>query len=372
VETLRRERNRLESTLARLTEEREELAAADPAVLGRAVEDAEAERDAAEQRLLLAEQALTAAITARDEAVEADRVAGTAEAGANRAWRAAAAELDHLREAYEDEDRLRGELTRRIEDAERLLREGHQLDPEHAVRELTEEDTVEALAKRAELVQRRLALLGRVNLLAEGEYGSLQERHDFLARELDDVRKARRDLLEVIRQVEEQVIELFDSAFRDVAAEFESLFSELFPGGEGRLMLTDPADPLHTGIEIEARPGRKRVKRISLLSGGERALTALGFLFSIFRARPSPFYLLDEVEAALDDVNLHRFLGLIKGFAGSSQVLIVTHQKRSMEAADMLYGVSMSRDGASTVVSQKLEDIRVEDVVPVPDSEAVS
>jgi len=131
-------------------------------------------------------------------------------------------------------------------------------------------------------------------------------------------------------------------------------------------------DLLHTGVEIEARPGRKRVKRISLLSGGERALTALGFLFAIFRARPSPFYLLDEVEAALDDVNLHRFLGLIRGFAGTSQVLVVTHQKRTMEAADMLYGVSMDRDGSSTVVSQKLEDVRVEDVVALPDAEPVS
>ena len=210
-----------------------------------------------------------------------------------------------------------------------------------------------------------------LNLLAEGEFGGLQERHDFLARELDDVRTARRDLLDVIRQVDDQVIQLFDSAFRDVATEFEALFSELFPGGEGRLLLTDPADLLHTGIELEARPGRKRVKRISLLSGGERALVALAFLFSIFRARPSPFYLLDEVEAALDDVNLHRFLGLIKGFAGVSQVLVVTHQKRTMEAADMLYGVSMTRGGASTVVSQKLEDVRPEDVLAVPDAESV-
>ena len=164
----------------------------------------------------------------------------------------------------------------------------------------------------------------------------------------------------------EEVVQLFDTAFRDVASEFERLFSELFPGGEGKLSLTDPADLLHSGIEIEARPGRKRVKRISLLSGGERALTALGFLFSIFRARPSPFYLLDEVEAALDDVNLHRFLGLIKDFAATSQVLVVTHQKRTMEAADMLYGVSMARDGSSRVVSQKLDDVAPAEVVPIP------
>ena len=312
------------------------------------------------------EHALTEAIAGRDAAVEADREAAAAETEANRAWRRAAAELDALREAYEEDDRLRGDLNRRIDEAERLIREGHELDPDRALANLTEDDTIEALAKRSDLAQRRLALLGRVNLLAEGEYGALQERHDFLARELDDVRKARRDLLEVIRKVDEEVVQLFDAAFRDVASEFERLFSELFPGGEGKLSLTDPADLLHSGIEIEARPGRKRVKRISLLSGGERALTALGFLFSIFRARPSPFYLLDEVEAALDDVNLHRFLGLIKDFAATSQVLVVTHQKRTMEAADMLYGVSMARDGSSRVVSQKLDDVAPAEVVPIP------
>jgi chromosome segregation protein len=366
VETLRRDRYRLEATLSRLHREREELGAADPVALDQAVREAEHDRVNAQQLVAFAEHALTQAIAARDEAVEADRAAAAAETDANRAWRQAAGDLDALREAYEEDDRLRGELNRRIDEAERLIREGHEMDPEAALETLTEEDTVEALAKRSDLAQRRLALLGRVNLLAEGEFGALQERHDFLARELDDVRKARRDLLEVIRRVEEEVVTLFDVAFRDVAAEFEALFSELFPGGEGKLVLTDPANLLNTGIEIEARPGRKRVKRISLLSGGERALTALGFLFAIFRARPSPFYLLDEVEAALDDVNLHRFIGLIKGFAATSQVLVVTHQKRTMEAADMLYGVSMARDGSSRVVSQKLDDVAPAEVVPMP------
>jgi chromosome segregation protein len=211
------------------------------------------------------------------------------------------------------------------------------------------------LEKRAELVARRLSMLGRVNLLAGGEFEALQERHDFMARELDDVRAARRDLLEVIRRVDDEVVRLFDVAFRDVAREFEALFVDLFPGGEGRVVLTDPADLLGSGIEVEARPGRKRVKRISLLSGGERALTALAFLFAIFRARPSPFYLLDEVEAALDDVNLSRFIRLIEGFARDSQVIVVTHQKRTMEAADILYGVSMRGEGASAVISQRFD-----------------
>jgi chromosome segregation protein len=169
------------------------------------------------------------------------------------------------------------------------------------------------------------------------------------------VKSARRDLLELIQRIDQEISSSFDAAFHDVATEFQKLFEELFPGGEGKLVLTDPADLLGTGLEIEARPGRKRVRRISLLSGGERALTAMAFLFAIFRARPSPFYLLDEVEPALDDVNLHRFLRLIEAFARDSQVLVVTHQKRTMEMAEMLYGVSMSKDGTSRVVCQRFE-----------------
>ena len=221
--------------------------------------------------------------------------------------------------------------------------------------ELSEEDSVQGLERRAELIQRRLALLGRVNLFASGEFEALEERHDFLHRELDDVRRARRDLVEVIQRIEAEIVTTFESAYRDVAQEFERLIKELFPGGEGRLVATEPGDLLSTGIEIEARPGRKRVKRISLLSGGERALVALAFLFAIFKARPSPFYLMDEVEPALDDVNLHRFIRLVEGFAGDAQVLIVTHQKRTMEVAEMMYGVSMGKDGTSKVVAQRLD-----------------
>jgi chromosome segregation protein len=149
--------------------------------------------------------------------------------------------------------------------------------------------------------------------------------------------------------------ELFDEAFRDVSREFSELFSDLFPGGEGRLILEDPTDILNTGIEIEARPGRKRVKRLSLLSGGERSMAAIAFLFAIFKARPSPFYLMDEVEPALDDVNLLRFLDALRSLSDRSQVIIVTHQKRTMELADVLYGVSMSREGTTKIVAQRLE-----------------
>ena len=356
VETLRRDRAALESRLSAVRAERETLAAQDPAALRAAVEVAEAARTAAEEALAQAEARLDEATVLRNAAAASERAATDDEAGVNRAWREASTELERLREEYEDEDRVRGDLERRIRDAERLLREGHQRDPQEALTELSDEDTVESLEKRAELVQRRLGLLGRVNLLAGGEFEALQERHDFLARELDDVRRAKRDLLEVIQRIESEITATFESAYRDVAAEFERLFKELFPGGEGRLVATEPGDPLNTGIEIEARPGRKRVKRISLLSGGERALTAMAFLFAIFRARPSPFYLMDEVEPALDDVNLHRFLKLLEGFVADSQVLIVTHQKRTMEVAGMMYGVSMSKDGTSKVVAQRLDE----------------
>jgi chromosome segregation protein len=355
VETLRRDRASLDERRRRLRAEVEELSSTDPAQLRAELDSAVAARAEAEAALSSAEEADVEATAARDRAAGAQRAAADAEMDANRRWREASAELERLRDEYEEDDRVRGDLERRIRDAERLLRDGHQKEPAEALAALTDGDRVEALEKRAEMVQRRLGLLGRVNLLASEEFSSLQERHDFLARELDDVRKARRDLLEVVRRIEEEITQTFESAWRDVAAQFEALFAELFPGGEGRLLLTDPADPLETGIEIEARPGRKRVKRISLLSGGERALTALAFLFSIFKARPSPFYLMDEVEPALDDVNLHRFIKLVRDFADESQVLIVTHQKRTMEVADMMYGVSMSKDGTSKVVAQRLE-----------------
>src|ERR687887_180600 len=355
VETLRRDRSSLQSRLAGVRGELETLAAQDPKALAEALGAAEAARSAAETSLAEAEAAFEAASSRWDEIAARERSATEAEAEVNRRWREASTELDRLREAYEDDDRSRGDLERRIRDAEWLVREGHGRDPEEALAELTEEDTVEALERRAELIQRRLGLLGRVNLLATGELESLQERHDFLARELDDVRTARRDLLGVIERIELEITTTFEEAYRDVAAEFERLIADLFPGGEGRLVSTTPGDPLNTGIEIEARPGRKRVRRISLLSGGERALVAMAFLFAIFRTRPSPFYLLDEVEPALDDVNLHRFLELLQGFAADSQVLIVTHQKRTMEIAAMLYGVSMGKDGTSRVVAQRLE-----------------
>ncbi len=209
---------------------------------------------------------------------------------------------------------------------------------------------------RLEAAERALARLGRVNPLALEEYAALQERSAFLAAQLQDLQATRRDLLTVVQEVDERVHEVFAQAYADTAREFGHVFATLFPGGEGRLVLTQPDDLLNTGIEVLARPAGKRVSRLSLLSGGERSLTALALLVAIFRARPSPFYVLDEVEAALDDRNLGRLLTLLGELRESSQLLVITHQKRTMEIADALYGVTMRGDGISTVVSQRLRE----------------
>jgi chromosome segregation protein len=210
--------------------------------------------------------------------------------------------------------------------------------------------------RRAAVAQRQLNQLGRVNPLALEEYAALEERHAFLATQLEDLKKTRRDLLTVVKEVDDRVQQVFAAAFEDTAREFEQIFGRLFPGGQGRLILTEPDDMLATGIDFEARPPGKKVKRLSLLSGGERSLTAIAFLLAIFMARPSPFYVLDEVEAALDDTNLQRLLQIFDELRATSQLIVVTHQKRTMEAADSLYGISMQGDGVSSVVSQRLRE----------------
>lgn len=359
VEALKQERSRLEAGVERARRDVGTLASEDPVALREALRSAEAERAAAEEALRNAEGNLAGALAALRAATDSARSIRERHADANRGWRESAAAAERIRLEHEEEDRARHDLERRIAESERLIREGHGAEPDEALAELSEEETVEEVARRADTVARRLGLLGKVNLLATGELGAVQERHDFLVREVEDVRAARRDLQEVIREVDRRVAEMFRAAFDDVAGEFSNLFALMFPGGEGRLTLTAPDDLLASGIEVEARPGRGKVRRLSLLSGGERSLAALAFLFAIFKARPSPFYLMDEVEAALDDVNLLRFLELVKTFAEASQILIVTHQKRTMEMADVLYGVSRSRDGASTVISQRLLEVGV-------------
>ncbi len=209
--------------------------------------------------------------------------------------------------------------------------------------------------KRLKRAERDLAALGKVNPLALEEFAALEERHQFLSSQLEDLKSSRKDLMDIIKEVDQRVEEVFTAAFADTAVQFERVFGRLFPGGEGKLILTDPTDMLNTGIEVEARPAGKKIKRLSLLSGGERSLTAVALLVAIFKARPSPFYVMDEVEAALDDTNLGRLITIFEELRESSQLIIITHQKRTMEVADALYGVSMRGDGVSTVISQRMD-----------------
>ena len=222
-------------------------------------------------------------------------------------------------------------------------------EPQAYVREIQE--------KRLRSGERRLAALGRINPLALEEFTALEERHTFLTTQLEDLKRSKRDLLDIIREVDERIERVFTEAYHDVAVQFERVFSRLFPGGEGRLILTDPDNMLTTGLDVEARPPGKKIKRLSLLSGGERSLVAVALLVSIFTARPSPFYILDEVEAALDDANLGRLILLLEELRDSSQLIVITHQKRTMEIADALYGVTMRGDGVTTVVSQRMSEV---------------
>lgn len=288
------------------------------------------------------------------------------------AARASAQQLDRLRAERAGLERELGELRERMSRVERDDAEAR-LRLENAIVTLRTEYDVEphvaldapappvpegtTLAGRARELERELRLMGPINPLALAEYEALEERHRFLQEQLDDVKSTRRELARVIRAVDREIVTVFEQAFHDVAEHFAGLFTTLFPGGSGRLVLVDPDNLLETGVEIEARPSGKNVRRLSLLSGGERSLTALAYLFAVFRARPSPFYLLDEVEAALDDVNLHRFLDLVHEFRDEAQLVIVTHQKRTMEAADVLYGVSMPPGGSTRVVSQRASDV---------------
>ncbi len=214
----------------------------------------------------------------------------------------------------------------------------------------------EEQTRRLRTAERALAQLGRINPLALEEFSALEERHKFLTEQLEDLKRTRRDLMDIVREVDERVEQVFTEAYADVSRAFDSTFARLFPGGEGRLVLTAPDDMLATGVEVEARPPGKKVKRLSLLSGGERSLVAVAFLVALFKARPSPFYILDEVEAALDDTNLGRLLEIYEELRENSQLLVITHQKRTMEVGDALYGVTMRGDGVSAVISQRLRE----------------
>ena len=266
-------------------------------------------------------------------------------------------ELDATRERARRAELDEAEARLRLETAVETVRRDLDIEPEAAeASPMPEIPDGATPAGRVRELERELRLLGPINPLALEEFNELETRHAFLEEQLEDVRTTRRDLARVIAAVDREIQSVFAAAFADVSENFTHLFGLLFPGGKGALKLTAPDDLLDTGIEIEAKPSGKNVKKLSLLSGGERSLTALAYLFAVFRSRPSPFYVMDEVEAALDDVNLHRFLGLVDEFRKDAQLVIVSHQKRTMEAGDCLLGVSMQPGGSSKVVSERTSE----------------
>jgi chromosome segregation protein len=343
-------------------------------------------RDVARQVLVRIGESVTAAAADRDAAQQARGARESQQSTVRTRIRELADELTRLTDAVHRDEVIRAEQRLRIEQLEAraveefgvgvdtLLSEYGPDQPcppsaiETAEYEQARERGEQVVApqpgpyeravqeKRAARAERDHALLGKVNPLALEEFAALEERHQFLSTQLEDLKATRRDLLTVVKEVDDRILEVFTSAYNDVAREFEIVFAALFPGGEGRLVLTEPDDMLLTGIDVEARPPGKKVKRLSLLSGGERSLVAVALLVAIFRARPSPFYIMDEIEAALDDTNLGRLLELVGQLRESSQIIQITHQKRTMEIADALYGVTMRGDGVSQVISQRLRD----------------
>ncbi len=333
---------------------------------------------AARTALEAAERALSQAAAERDRLSERRSQVSQEVSDARRGLDRLNAELSEVT-ASAHQGQIAAEQTRlRVEDLQRRALEELSLEPEQLIAEYGPEipvpmlpldpDDVEKAAQaepaafvRAEQervlarAQKDLEKLGRVNPLALEEYDALASRHKFLVDQVQDLKQSKADLLRIVTDVDRLVQKAFASAFAETREQFEHVFGVLFPGGAGDLVLTDPEDMLATGIEIEARPAGKKVKRLSLLSGGERSLAAIAFLVAIFKARPSPFYVMDEVEAALDDVNLSRLLAIFKELQETSQLIVITHQKRTMEIADALYGVTM-RDGVTTVVSQRLAD----------------
>lgn len=333
---------------------------------------------AARVALEAAERALAQAAAERNRLSERRSQVSQEVSDARRALDRLSAELSEAT-ASAHQGQIAVEQTRlRVEDLQRRALEELSLEPEQLLAEFGPQTLVPMLPLDPDQVEKAAAAepsayvraeqeralakalkdlekLGRVNPLALEEHEALASRHKFLVDQVQDLKASKADLLRIVQDVDRLVEEAFASAFAETREQFEHVFGVLFPGGQGDLVLTDPEDMLTTGIEIEARPAGKKVKRLSLLSGGERSLAAIAFLVAIFKARPSPFYVMDEVEAALDDMNLTRLLAIFKELQQTSQLIVITHQKRTMEIADALYGVTM-RDGVTTVVSQRLAD----------------
>ena len=333
--------------------------------------------EAAYEVLIKIERSIAKAQTERFrlEANRADREGETLTVRARN--RELTAELDKLTSSVHRDEIARAEQRMRVEVLENKAVEELGIDvptlineygPDKDVPTFIETESGEIVAtelipyrrdqqeKRLAATERSLTLLGKINPLALEEYNALEERLKFLAEQLEDLKNTKKDLLDIIKEVDDRVQEIFMQAYEEVAEHFKDIFARLFPGGDGRLFLTNPDDLLNTGVDVEARPPGKRVKRLSLLSGGEKSLTAIAMLIAIFKSRPSPFYVLDEVEAALDDVNLGRLLTILEELRESSQLIIITHQKRTMEIADALYGVTMRGDGVTEVISQRLRE----------------
>ncbi|MDF2806892.1 MAG: chromosome segregation protein [Cellulosimicrobium sp.] len=343
----------------------------------RQAERASAVRDGAARALSAVDGSLARAGAEREAAEAARAERDAAVTAARREVDELASRLRELTDVAHRDEVARAQQQLRIEQLQARSVDELGLDPAVLVEELgphrevpvaSDDDEPRTVPydratqeKRLRAAERDLGRLGRVNPLALEEFAALEERHKFLADQLADLKKSRADLLEIVKEIDERVERVFADAYRDTAEQFERVFARMFPGGEGRLVLTDPDDMLTTGIEVEARPAGKKVKRLSLLSGGERSLTAVALLVAIFKARPSPFYVMDEVEAALDDVNLGRLLEIFRELQEDSQLIVITHQKRTMEIADALYGVTMRGDGVTTVISQRMNEAR-EDV----------
>ena len=347
--------------------------------LRREAEVAATVHDAATRLAALVDGVRERASREREAADASRRGAEAATVRARHDSRAAAAQLEEIVRGAHRDEMTRIEHRMRIEQLEEKALAELGMEPDPLLEEYGPEQLVPVITRpdgtalgeddevpapvpydraeqttRLRRAERNLTVLGRVNPLALEEFDAMKARHGFLAEQLDDLKRTRADLIDLIDEVDKRVKEVFEAAYRDVETTFVDVFSRLFPGGEGRLVLTDPGDWLTTGVDVEARPAGKQVKRLSLLSGGERSLVAVAFLVSLFIARPSPFYILDEVEAALDDANLGRLLTIYEELRANSQLLVITHQKRTMEIADSLYGVTMRGDGISTVVSQRL------------------
>ena len=345
--TIERRAHRLGEVLAEQVSEREQQLHELSTALKNAQEGLTSTND--EVQDLLAAHAAALTLLARTQ-TEAARVQERVQALAERARLVTGLTLEQLEGEYSEQLPVDVPADEASENAA----------SENAATETASETTeasTESVRARLKATRAELEALGAINPLALEEYEALSERHAYLNQQIEDLKATRRDLNTVMDEVSSHIAEVFTAAMEDINTHYRRIFETLFPGGEGHLELDDPSDPLNSGVEIHARPAGKKVKRLSLLSGGERSLASLALLIAIYMSRPSPFYALDEVEAALDDRNLSRLLQVIGELGERSQLIVVTHQKRTMQIAETLYGVSM-RGGVSTVLSQQMEELR--------------